>query len=345
MLIDIMRGFGAVPKRGAEVGGILLGAVEEGGKPAVHVHDYIQVPIEYRRGPSYLLSLNDVGRFEETMARAQGHEKWKPVGFFRSDTRDPPGMTEEDRRFCAQYFPGAANIVLLVKPYATRVSQAGFLMREDGVFPLGPPAAEFPFRRRDIDPAMKGEAEPRGERRRERTPREASSAQRIEAPVAVEAPAEEEFAAPEIVAITPPIPLHRHAAGLEWLRAPLWLSPIVLALGLILGIEAAGWIDLPWLPRPDPFRLTMRVADSGEDVLLFWDRDAPAMQFAWRGSVTVEDGTSKNVVPLSAAQLRQGSLIYRPATDRVRFRLALVSGQGTELSAAIGWTKRSSPAP
>lgn len=352
MLIDIMRGFGAVPKRGAEVGGILLGEVEEGGPPAIHIHDYLPVPIEYRRGPSYLLSLNDVGRFEESMERARGHETRKPMGFFRSQTRDTAGFTEEDRRFFEQYFPGPASVAMLVKPFATRVSQAGFSMREDGLLRLGAPAAEFPFRRRDLDPAMKGEEAPRGERRRERKAREESESPAIEAP-AVEAPRPAEPArtipaedspALEIVPVTPPIPLHRNTTRLEWLHAPLWLSLILLTLGAIFGIEAAGWLELPWLPRPDPFRLAMRVTSAGEDVLLFWDRDAPALQFAWRGSVTVEDGASKNVVALDAAQLRRGSLIYRPATDRVRFRLALVSGQGTELTAAIGWRKPVNPA-
>ncbi len=348
MPIDIMRGFGAVPKRGAEVGGILLGVAEAGETPAIHIHDYILVPIEYRRGPSYLLSLNDVGRFEEAMERARAHEKWKPVGFFRSQTRDTPGLTEEDRQFFEQYFPGATDVAMLVKPYATRVSQAGFLMREDGVLPLGGPAAEFPFRRRDIDPEMKDEPAPRGERRRERKPREQSGAGDAEARPAAPAPARavpaEDAPAMEIGPMTPAIPLHRNRTRLEWLRAPLWLSLTLLTLGAILGIEAAGWLPLPWLPRTDPFRLEMQVTNSGEDVLLFWDRDAPALQFAWRGSLTVEDGASTNVVALDAAQLRRGSLIYRPSTDRVRFRLALASGQGTEFTAAIGWRKQVTPA-
>lgn len=347
MLVDIMRGFGAVPKRGAEVGGILLGEVEEGGTPSIHIHDYVQVPIEYRRGPSYLLSLNDVGGFEEAMELARGREKWKPVGFFRSHTRDTPGLTEEDRQFCAQYFPGLLDVAMLVKPYATRVGQAGFLMREDGVFPLGAPASEFPFRRRDIDPAMKAEETPRTERRRERKPREENDTARIEAPhvarPAATLPAEDSRPL-EIGPLTPPIPLHRTSTRLEWLRAPLWLSLILLTLGAILGVEAAGWLQLPWIPKPDPFRLATRVSSSGEDVLLFWDRDAPAIQFAWRGSVTVEDGTSRTVVALDAAQLRRGSLIYRPLADRLRFRLALVSGQGTEIAAAIGWRRQPNPA-
>ncbi len=53
MLSEVMRGFGAVPKRGAEVGGLLIGTVEpgEGDAPAlIRIEDFEQVPCEYRVG-------------------------------------------------------------------------------------------------------------------------------------------------------------------------------------------------------------------------------------------------------------------------------------------------------
>ena len=43
---DVMKGFGAVPKRGAEVGGILLGRTTPGDKLFVTIDDYVLVPIE-----------------------------------------------------------------------------------------------------------------------------------------------------------------------------------------------------------------------------------------------------------------------------------------------------------
>jgi hypothetical protein len=51
---DVMRGFGAVPRRGAEVGGILLGTAAGAGL-AVRVEDYVLVPIEYKCGPPHRL--------------------------------------------------------------------------------------------------------------------------------------------------------------------------------------------------------------------------------------------------------------------------------------------------
>ena len=40
LLSDVMRGFGAVPKRGAEVGGLLLGSIERGEQTIVRIEDF-----------------------------------------------------------------------------------------------------------------------------------------------------------------------------------------------------------------------------------------------------------------------------------------------------------------
>ena len=61
---DVMRGFGAVPKRGAEVGGVLLGRAAPGEKLVVTIDDYELVPIQYKRSPSYLLSEEDAQAFQ-----------------------------------------------------------------------------------------------------------------------------------------------------------------------------------------------------------------------------------------------------------------------------------------
>src|SRR5437899_12667722 len=65
ILIDVMRGFGAVPKRGAEVGGVLLGRIEKGDPSVVWIEDFVLVACEYKRGPSYLLTRDDLNAFEE----------------------------------------------------------------------------------------------------------------------------------------------------------------------------------------------------------------------------------------------------------------------------------------
>src|ERR1700732_2276302 len=66
---DILRGLGALKRRGAEVGGILLGRSEDGPQPKVIVEDFEAVPSEYLTGPSYNLSENDLLAFEAAIER------------------------------------------------------------------------------------------------------------------------------------------------------------------------------------------------------------------------------------------------------------------------------------
>src|SRR5271169_1340765 len=67
---EVMRGFGAVPKRGAEVGGVLIGTVERGeeaGPAVVRIEDFEPVECLYKRGPSYLFSESDKAEFESAV--------------------------------------------------------------------------------------------------------------------------------------------------------------------------------------------------------------------------------------------------------------------------------------
>jgi hypothetical protein len=161
ILAEVMRGFGAVPKRGAEVGGLLLGSIERGtiesapGKSApgagtvVRIEDFEPVECGYTRGPSYLFSAEERETFEDACAR------WSPdasrnscaVGFYRSHTRDGMSLAPEDVELMDRCFPDPSHVALLVKPFGTKASPAGFFFREDGAFQETTPL-EFPFRRR-----------------------------------------------------------------------------------------------------------------------------------------------------------------------------------------------------
>src|SRR5580698_3421006 len=128
VLADVMRGFGAVPKRGAEVGGILIGAIESGDQTIVRIEEFESVECAYKRGPSYLFTEIDGGAFHDAC------ENWLPdssrssyaVGYFRSHTRDGLSLSSEDIDLLETYFAGPSNIALLIKPFATKASLAGF---------------------------------------------------------------------------------------------------------------------------------------------------------------------------------------------------------------------------
>src|SRR5690348_7637215 len=57
---EILRGLGALKRRGAEVGGLLLGRTEPGSPRKITIEDFEPVPTEYLTGPSYNLSARDL---------------------------------------------------------------------------------------------------------------------------------------------------------------------------------------------------------------------------------------------------------------------------------------------
>src|SRR5215217_4124799 len=69
MNVEIMRGFGAVRRRGTEVGGLLLGRIEPSADHTfVSVDDFEPVPCEYAFGPSYILSPQDLQLLRKSLA-------------------------------------------------------------------------------------------------------------------------------------------------------------------------------------------------------------------------------------------------------------------------------------
>jgi len=150
---EIMRGFGSVPKRGAEVGGVLLGEMETSGRALIaHVRGFAIVPCDYRRGPSYQLTEGDTRLFTDTVEKAMqsAQHDLRAIGYFRSHTREGMGLTDEDLQLFSNYFPDPTSVMLLVRPFATKVSQAGFFFEENGQIRSDATYLTFPFRRREL---------------------------------------------------------------------------------------------------------------------------------------------------------------------------------------------------
>lgn len=149
----VMRGFGALPKRGAEVGGLLLGSVETGEKIIVRIEEFLAVPCAHLYGPSYILCESDMPGLEQELDAhsADSGARLRVVGFFRSHTRDPIQLDEADLALLDARFLCEEAVCLLVKPFATRPSEAVFLTREDeGRFSAEAQQETFVFRRKEM---------------------------------------------------------------------------------------------------------------------------------------------------------------------------------------------------
>ena len=362
ILFECMRGLGAVPKRGAEVGGVLLGsAVREGGKLRIAIDDFEAVPIEYKHGPSYIFSEDDVRLFADTMTRLKSHESPRPVGFFRANTREEMDLSSDDIGTLEEHFADAGSVVLLIRPYTTRPSMAGFVLpHKDGSYAAGmAPASEFPFRRREIEEMLEARSAPAGPRTPYR-PFAVPAPQAAPAPAAAigTAPAPEASAAPAATASMGPISAALHAsmhppapqpaqppiepaAPVATPKRRVWwsalpLSSMFLAVGILLGIQAT----LSFMGMPaDPYDLKLALSRNGSTLTLAWDRHAPAIRSALRGSVLIEDGSARIPKDLSATELQTGSIVYTPITSSVHFRLQVFPKERDSIAETIDWNQ------
>jgi len=169
---DIMRWLSLVPKRGAEVGGVLIGTVTRdnpaGDVSTIRIDDFEAIPCTYARGPSYLLTDAERADFDQVCQRRSA----EIVGYYRSHTREGLALQPEDLQLLDRLFPSPTQVALLVKPFATKPGVAGFFVRKDGVFPAATPL-EFPFRRWE----MTGEEPPRRQTMEERKRKEPATAE------------------------------------------------------------------------------------------------------------------------------------------------------------------------
>lgn len=336
---EVMRGFGLVPRRGAEVGGILLGSAEQGERLVVRVEDFIPVPSEHLRGPSYILSDADLETFDAELAKVAPapDRRIYAVGYFRGNTRDHLQLGAEDISLLDSRFPGPAAVCLLVRPYATRVSEAALILRgEDGRFPNGEPEWIFPFRRKELGggkPARRRDAAPAPDAEAsEAAPGETGGSGEGDSVTTIAANLLDQ-SVPTFGGLAPaasglPVPetaADEAKAGRGWVWIPL--SFIFLLLGVVLGFQIAISFREPApaeTARESPYQLGLSVEPSGESLTLRWNVAAPAILAAQRAVLTINEANNEKVVELGPDELRRGGVLYRNSSPDVRFRLEAV---------------------
>ena len=335
---ELLRGYGANPKRGAEIGGVLIGRVEEGAGSVVRVEDFEVVPCQYRRGPSYVFTAEDCEPFERAALRTDA------VGYFRSHTREGLSLGADDIELLDHVFAGPSTVALLVKPYATKACAAGIFIREDGTFPNATPL-EFPFRRQELTgqqpPARRSLLE-RRDRRRDRGPsieQPSGGHGYTTDPVLPTEPATYAYSPPADRAARNPDLDPAYSASHKrngWVWIPL--SFVFLALGAVLGYEAALSIGNRASNTPTAeYSLSLSVTKAGQNLNVHWDRLAPAVRASRRGVLEIEEKGVSKPVELDSAQLQNGTLVYHSSTNAVHFRLTVFPGERVSVTESADW--------
>jgi proteasome lid subunit RPN8/RPN11 len=352
---DVMRGFGAVPRRGAEVGGVLVGTVEAGEKLVVHIQDFETVPCPHKRGPSYLLTEDDEKVFGGVVERLRERNDrgLHAIGYFRSHTRDGLSLSDEDLQFFARYFPDPNAIILLIRPFATRVSMAGIFFEEHGQIHPEKSPLEFPFRRKELGG---GSPEPLPDFRKVEPIRsQAAAAGSFSMPAgfaasqaglggfAASAPGAPSAGAglfgtmPGLEARSPGDTLDDDPApSAKFKRTWVWLplSFIFLMLGVLAGFFFAmgGRKGALNSTSADVYRLALAVKREPGALHITWDRSLPAIRQATGGTLWINEGTPRSKeVKLRSADLQSGSVLVRMEGDAA-FRLEVALSDGNRLS-------------
>jgi hypothetical protein len=120
----------------------------------------------------------------------------------------------------------------------------------------------------------------------------------------------------------------------------VWLPLIFLflLLGGALGYELALTVGARAAASAvENFSLSLSVKKSGDNLRVSWSRLSPAVRSAQRGLLEIDDGGYTRPVALDAAQLQNGSLIYRSVSNSVRFRMTVYPQARVSVVETLEW--------
>src|SRR5215471_8242309 len=334
--LAVREGFKALPRRGLETGGLLIGSVRNsGGRMVVDVHDFEAIDSEHAFGPSYILSDPDRRLLQaRILAHQRSGASRSIVGFYRSHTRPEYAITSDDQTLFASYFVKPSDVFLLIKSNEGAPPTGGFLIREGGRIVANTPYADFPLVR--PDPAAPS-SEPRIAPEPVPAPVVAASIAPPPLPVVPAAPAPtvqapaarvpEPASAP---APSIPLPIPRFAsfpdpelprrqpdvAGRRKLppRWTWWVAAaaVGLAIGILFGVQR----NIPgFAPSPASATLGLSVTKRGNELRVSWDHQVS--RTGNHAVLSIRDGASEQKIELDSRQLNEGSVTYWPKSRDV----------------------------
>jgi hypothetical protein len=307
LLREVMRGFGAIPRKGVEAGGILIGSVSERNPLAVRIEAFEPIPCQHRHGPTYTLTPDELRAMKQAVVRCDPSRDRRSyaVGYYRSHLRPGLALSETDLAMYDAFFPDPSNVVLLIKPFATRASVGAFFFREAGEVHGETSYREFPFRRADLAGAQP------------------------DLPPDDPPPAPPE---PEAPADPPPAPAASSNRGKPLLFAVAGLlAGLLAAVGVAYRFPAA--LDL--VKSGPPYALNLQAGIEGNLLQIRWDRNSPAILNAESAVLTIDDGAQRRILELSPGTLRQGRMTYDHQSPEVRIWLEIVAGERHSVSESL----------
>jgi outer membrane biosynthesis protein TonB len=320
---EIMGGLGTeswmafkrVPRRGLEIGGILLGRTcSDGDVTTFWIEGFEPIESEHCTGPSYVLSDPDCALLQAALAKHDAD----CIGLYRSHTRsERPALQDSDSQLFDKCLGGADALFLILGPVAgiaalflrtqgnlTCVHEIPLASALETIMALRPATRPSHEVNEDRHPDASWEnMPPRSRRLRDVVP----SADRPQRPIRRPA-------------------LKPGFASL--LKRGMW-GFVLASLALAATVSALSYSRRP-VPAADqrrPEYLHLTAERAGSTLRIVWDRNSPAIRTATRGVLHVDDGafhTERGLVP---SELKQGSLLYEPKSLEETFRLDVYSAE------------------
>jgi protein TonB len=315
---DVIRAFKSIPRRGAEAGGLLCGAIVESGIAAVvRIDSVIPVPVEHRFGPAYRLSGMDKRNFEKAI------QDWAPlgiIGWYRSQTRLGDAPDPEDRVVTAEFFPARQSAFLICYPDAS--------LNVPGKLCLWVQGKDEEFTRIELgrhsllDQALQSAAE-----NSEPAAPEPARMPELRMPELREKPVERAgFTAPLQQSLPQAIP--QAAFPQTPPQSTTRNGRIALILTLAVAISFGAYLvharlqpGSQGLAQVRPGVLGMRVDRQGGSLLVSWNRQAPEILQASTARFRIVSGERSRTLALSPHELRTGSLLYTLSAEDIEMEL------------------------
>jgi TonB family protein len=109
-----------------------------------------------------------------------------------------------------------------------------------------------------------------------------------------------------------------------------WVIVAVLLVGVLGGgyyVYRSRGTATTVATKPADTSLGLKVETNAGQLLLSWNRKAPLIATATRGTLSIMDGDHKEDVDLDLGSLRSGSIVYSPMTNDVSFRLEVTDAK------------------
>lgn len=323
------EGLQKIPRRGLEIGGVLLGA-REGYK--LNITKWRPIECEHAEGPGFELSNNDASTLGKMLDEASGEAQSRGIevlGWFHTHTRDGVFLSEADLDLHKRFFPEPWQVALVLRPHVYEPTRAGFFFREaDGSIRTESSHKEFALQSRGrrlplgFDPS-----DPRAGRPLRGADPEAP-ASRLAGPSPVASSEREES-----VPVSPsqaPVSSERPPDQPRWRRS--WKRWLLATAALSVATVALAVFGLPLLDPAQPDPVLLEVRDIGGQLVLEWDRTAAPVLEAESATLRIVDGEADHEIQLTREEIQTGSLTYARRTDDVEFHLSLIRPDGEPVS-------------